>query len=416
MRPRTICTTLFVFLVVSSLFVFSYGRGQDPAVPAKPTPANTERPGLDISKLTLLQQQMFLAAQRGGDWLRRANRSDGRFVNGYVPDLKAPLEGDHYLRQIGAAYALARVARVSGDARATAVARQAVLTLLLDTAIDDKAPQFRHTVLPSLVVNRLGAAGLLVLAIHELPTPGDDLLEQAEQLCAYIRSQQGADGAFVLTTGGDAGDPEAINFYPGEALAGLLASHERRPQSWKIEGARKAFHFYHDCWHAHKNIAFTHWQSTAWTLAHGLTKDASFAEFVNEMNDWLCTLQYAQLDPHHPLWLGGFMEWTDDRAAPQAPHAASAMVAESLAQACRLARQTGDIQRYQRYRETLERSLQFLTTLQYSDANTQHFADWYRPVLVGGFHASHQDGNLRIDYTQHAVCALVDYLIYADAE
>ena len=53
--------------------------------------------------------------------------------------------------------------------------------------------------------------------------------------------------------------------------------------------------------------------------------------------------------------------------------------------------------------------MQFLTTLQYTDANTQHFADWYRPRLVGGFHASHQDGNLRIDYTQHAVSALVQY-------
>ena len=56
--------------------------------------------------------------------------------------------------------------------------------------------------------------------------------------------------------------------------------------------------------------------------------------------------------------------------------------------------------------------MQFLATLQYTDANTRHFADWYRPTLIGGFYASHQDGNLRIDYTQHAVCALVQYLTY----
>ena len=51
-------------------------------------------------------------------------------------------------------------------------------------------------------------------------------------------------------------------------------------------------------------------------------------------------------------------------------------------------------------------------TLQYTEPNTQYFADWYRPRLAGAFHASHQDGNLRIDYTQHAVCALVQYLEY----
>jgi alkanesulfonate monooxygenase SsuD/methylene tetrahydromethanopterin reductase-like flavin-dependent oxidoreductase (luciferase family) len=38
-----------------------------------------------------------------------------------------------------------------------------------------------------------------------------------------------------------------------------------------------------------------------------------------------------------------------------------------------------DVKRYQRYREALELCLQFLTSLQYTDVNTVHFADWYRP-------------------------------------
>src|SRR5262249_30088338 len=95
-----------------------------------------------------------------------------------------------------------------------------------------------------------------------------------------------------------------------------------------------------------------------------------------------------------------------------APQISSAAYAESLAAACRAARQAGDVKREQRYREALESCLQFIATLQYTDANTQHFADWYRSVLVGAFYGSHQDGNLRIDYTQHAVCALVQYLAY----
>jgi vacuolar-type H+-ATPase subunit E/Vma4 len=58
----------------------------------------------------------------------------------------------------------------------------------------------------------------------------------------------------------------------------------------------------------------------------------------------------------------------------------------------------------------LHRCLQFLVRLQYTDANTQHFEEWYRPRLIGGFHASTQDGNLRVDYTQHALSALATYL------
>jgi hypothetical protein len=40
-----------------------------------------------------------------------------------------------------------------------------VLALLLDTAVDPRDPTVRHTLPPSLVVNRLAAAGLLVLDV-----------------------------------------------------------------------------------------------------------------------------------------------------------------------------------------------------------------------------------------------------------
>ncbi len=130
------------------------------------------------------------------------------------------------------------------------------------------------------------------------------------------------------------------------------------------------------------------------------------------MNDWVCGHQCTQLDPHHPLWIGGFRESAEGDAPASAPQVTSASYAEGLADACRVARQAQDRTRYHTYREALERCLQFLNTLQYTEANTQHFADWYRPVLLGAFFASHHDANLRIDYTQHAVNALVQYLTY----
>src|SRR5438105_8215053 len=128
--------------------VFSLSRGQERSVscgsgpahlgspPSLAAPVAPERLRADFSKLPPLQQQMYLSAQRGADWLCRANQSDGRFIHGYLPALRAPLEGDHYLRQAGAAFALARVARFLTQERYAAVARQAVLTLLLETATD----------------------------------------------------------------------------------------------------------------------------------------------------------------------------------------------------------------------------------------------------------------------------------------
>jgi hypothetical protein len=362
-----------------------------------------------------LQRQMHLSAQRGADWLFRFNGRDGRFTYGYLPALRTVMEGDNYLRQAGAVFALARAARYSGDERYLARARQAMLTLLLATTTDPSDPKVRHTTLPSSAVNRLAAAGLLVLAINELHAPGEDLLEQSEQLCAYIRRQQQPDGSLSYTdTPADAksADADGINYYPGEALYGLMLSQRYRRADWKTDVARKALAYYRPWWREHKNLAFVPWQTAACTEAFLLTREQPFADFVLEMNDWLCGLQYTQLDPAHPLWRGGLLGWMDGKPLQSEPQIGSASYAEGLAEACRVVRQTGDVQRYERYRGSLELCLQFLTSLQYTELNTLHFADWYRPAVLGGFHASHQDGDLRIDYTQHAVSAMVQYLVY----
>jgi hypothetical protein len=367
----------------------------------------------DLSKLSLLEREICLAGQRGAEWLQRANRPDGRFVYGYLPALRAPMEGDHYLQQVEATLALARAARYYQDEKAAALARQAMLTLLQETRLDDASggkPGRRYPMMPSVLVNRLAAAGTLALAIHELPQPAGDLLEKAAELCNYLRSQQAADGSLSLDLDKDspaATEPAAISYYTGPALAALMRS---TPASWKTEAVRKAHGFYARWWREHKNSGMIPWHTAAYAEAYRATKESAFADTVFEMNDWLCSLQYHELDPRRPLWRGGFKSWRDGREIAEPPEAISALYGESLVHACQAARQAGDVRRWQRYKDAADRCLQFLTTLQYTDANTQHFASWYRPALVGAFHASHQDGNLRLDYTSSSVAALVAYL------
>jgi hypothetical protein len=343
------------------------------------------------------------------------HRLKGRFVYGYLPALATELEGDHYLRQAGAAFALARAARFTGEERYAARAAQALLALLDDTAPDANDAQVRYTALPPGLVNRLGAAGLLIAAINELPAPERDLLDKSEQLCNYLRRQARPDGSLRLNETDTADDLEGARLYPGAALYGLARSHKHRPAAWKLDLLRKAVAYYRPWWQAHKGPAFVPWQSAAYAEAYALTGEKAFADCVLEMNDWLLTLQYAQLDgvdQRRVLWYGGFRGHADGRPVESAPDVGSAAYAEALAEACRVAGLLGDAERHRRYAEGLVRALQFLTTLQYTEPNTQYFADWYRPRLAGAFHASHQDGNLRIDYTQHAVSALVLYLEY----
>src|SRR5438309_6504244 len=133
MRARTLRSCCCLAVAALGLVTFSWTRGQDGTVPgpsadtkttSDPTP---KPPARDLSKLPPLQQQMYLSAQRGAEWLYRMNGADGRFAHGVVPALRTPLEGDHFLRQAGAAVALARAARFTGNEEYTARARQAVL-------------------------------------------------------------------------------------------------------------------------------------------------------------------------------------------------------------------------------------------------------------------------------------------------
>ncbi len=450
MRNRLAWLICFLVLAVGGFATFSWTRGQVP--PAPQTPTDTPVPGLpslpslpgvavttpapvppasaplevtaaperpaektDGKPNSPLYQQVDASARRGAEWLFRMHDVKGRFHYGFVPALNVLADGDNYLRQIGAACALARAAHFTGDAGYEARATQAILALLDETVLDPSNPQLRHTPFPSGAVNRLAAAGLLVSAISELREPKDDLLEKSEQLCNFIRKQQRPDGSLNYTDGDDekaGADPEGVNSYPGEALHGLMRSQGRRPAAWKTELARKALAHYAPWWRAHKNMAFVPEQTAAYVEAYLLTKDKAFADFVGEMNDWLCELQHERPDPRHPEWFGGFMGWADGKPVAAPPGVASASYAESLVEACRVARETADLPRFRRYGDALERCLPFLGGLQYTEANTKHFVEWYRLRILGGFHASHQDGDLRIDYTQHAVCAMVQYLTY----
>jgi hypothetical protein len=386
-------------------------RAQDvvPAKHAEPAPARTR----DLTKLTPPQRQFYLAAHRGMDWLRLTNKQDGKFVYGFLPALRTPMEGDSYLAQAGAACALARASRFFHDDPAAAIARQALLTLLLETATDPKDPTARHTAAPPHLVNRLAAHGQLVLAVHDLPRPGTDLLDQADQLCQYLRAQQHPDGAlWVAEAGEDAKSAcrDAAVLSSGLALHGVILSHRLRPAPWKPDMLRKALACYQGCWKQQKGVPLAVGHTPAYAEAYLLTKDRAFADQVFAMNDWLCTLQYRPGEAARPHWAGGFQPWLDGKAIAAPPDIGSAEAAESLAEACRVARAAGDVTRLRHYEQALESSLLFLLTLQYNEAKTQHYVEGFRPALLGAFHASHQDGNLRLDYTQHALAALVGHL------
>jgi len=375
----------------------------------EPPPNTATRAGRDLSQLPPIAQQIYLSAQRGSEWLFRVNQPTGRFLPGLDPALNRPAESDHFAQQADAAATLGRAARFFKNEGYAVRATQAILTLLAETGPDPRDPTSRCTVAPSGVGNRLATAGALLTAIHELPNPAVDLQDQGEQLARYIVRQQRTDGSLICADlMQKPSDADAVA--AGQALTALARSQARRAAPWKLDTLRKAVAYYRPWWREHRSLAAASALCSAFAEAFLQTNDRArdiiFGEFACEMADWLCTQQLEKLDPQQPQWRGGFAD-----AALGQPTCANLDCVSAIIATAHVCRQLPDADRFGRFRDSAALALQFATSLQYTEANTQQFNGTYRQqFLLGGFHMSHDDGRLPLDGTPHAVTAMLAYL------
>lgn len=387
-----------------------------PAAPL-PTAPPAETPLAKFEPLTAfppVTQYAVRAVLLGSTWMAKMHQPHGRFVYGYVPALRQPLSGDHDLKQAQAALAMAQAARFAGDARHAAVASQTILALLASTKVAANDPTCRVPVQVSFVCNRVAFAATLALAIYELPKPDDKLVEDAERLCEFVRRQTRADGSVHYTDGPNDTptqiDPAGVNEYPGAALQALAVSNRVRPAEWKKEAVKRGVSHYHALFRARPHHLLAATVAPAAAELYAQTKLPELAAAAFEMADWLCTLQIPAADPRTPQWAGGFRAPGAPNADPL-PTAETALVVQALACAHALTRPTGDLTREQKYRPAAADAAQFLCASQFLEANTRHFENTFRAgTLIGAFHLSPTDGNLRIDATACAVTALVRYL------
>jgi hypothetical protein len=323
------------------------------------------------------------------------------------------MSGDHDIRQAQAALAMAQVAKFAGDPKQAAAASQAILTLLASTKVPANDPTCRVPVAVSVVCNRVGFAATLALAIYELPKPDDKLLDDAEKLCEFLRRNLRADGSVHYTDGPNEAspqvDPSGVNEYPGTALQALAASHRARPADWKRDAVSRGVAHYAGVFRAkpHPLLAATVTPAAADLFAQ--TKQPELASAAFEMADWLCGLQIAPTDPRSPQWAGGFR--LPNAGSDPLPTPDTGLLLQALSCGYGLTRATADLTRESKYRAATADAAQYLCASQFLESNTRHFDNAFRAAaLIGGFHLSPTDGNLRIDATACAVSGLLRYL------
>ncbi|QVL29967.1 hypothetical protein KIH39_13930 [Telmatocola sphagniphila] len=343
------------------------------------------------------------AARLGMDWLFRMQQPNGLFITGYNPALNQPTDGDQLTRQAIAACALAHAARSTGENRYTARAAQAILTLLSETTLNDAGIRTPNT--SANMPSKLAFTGMLLRAICLLPEPAEDMIAKAEELAQYLKSLLQADGSFKEEPGDNLTTA-------GMAVYGLVASQKLKPADWKLQALRSTGTYYRTVFRSNPSPAQIGWMGPAYAEAFQLARETPFAEFVFEMNDWLCALQFTQTESKYLIYRGGFRWGFDVKHLEPIPTLDSAQAVLSLSEAykCMGMLQKPDAARLDKYKQALMRGCGFLERLQYSEDRTSHFVPTLRAYLIGAFFNNPTDGNIRIDQTSMACMALTQFL------
>ena len=347
-------------------------------------------------------QELLDAADRGGRYLLRHQLKDGSFNYSYEPKMDTVSDKYNLLRHAGSCYALVELYQATGDDAYRAAADRGLeylLTFARPPKDTDRDQAFEAILSPGEEA-KLGGAALAVLAMvqYQVATGTDDRLDRSRNMARFLLFQQEADGHFHSKYFYGPPDPKPFEsiYYPGEAILALVRLFGVDPRDEWLATARAGADWLIDVRDAGKPtsaLPHDHWLLMGLDELHRITGDERYASHAARIAEAIVAAQRT-VSPY-PDWIGSFYD--PPRSTPTATRA------EGLTAAARLARRTGADETA--LIEALERMAGFQLHCQITAENDLYLP---RPDLArGGFRRSLTNWEIRIDYVQHNVSALL---------
>lgn len=350
----------------------------------------------------LTPEALLEAARQGGEYLLRHQHPDGLFDYSY--EAKTDQLGEDYnlLRHAGTCYALLELYQATEDERFLAAARRGLENLLGNARPprdEDTAAGFEAIVSPGEEA-KLGGAALAILALTEYQRATGDghWAGRATTLARFLRFQQEPSGRFRSKYFYGTPDPEPFDsiYYPGEAILALLRLHRLEPRPEWLETARRGADWLIDVRDAGKEtreLPHDHWLLMGLDELYAATGDGRYLEHARRIAQAI--VEARRTEPEPPDWVGSYYD--PPRSTPVATRA------EGLVAMHRLARRTGLDPAP--YRVALLGMAAFQLKTQLRPESALYLP---RPDrAVGGFRRSLTTWEVRIDYVQHNVSALL---------
>jgi hypothetical protein len=260
---------------------------------------------------------------------------------------------------------------------------------------------------------KLGGTGLGLIALLSIEniSPGFTPLPDLKALGQSIVYMQKKDGSFhskyVPSMGGSQDDWQSL-YYPGEAALGLLMLYEKDPSSIWLKSAYQALEYLARSRSNSADIPADHWALLATekilSLENSSELPISRPLLVNHAIQICETMIREQIDsPEQPRYDGGFSE--DGRTTPTATRL------EGLLAALSFLPRNHEMQQLIHF--SVPRGISFLLRAQIKEGEFSGAM----PRAVGKKRGNSSDAKkfnrrateVRIDYVQHAMCAMMQY-------
>lgn len=339
-----------------------------------------------------------------GEWLLASMRWNGAMEYKWYVNSRTYSSDNNMIRQWMTTVALWDLYRFTGDERFRTAARGNLRYNMQAFYREDEERNTGYILFNGKA--KLGAAGFAVRAILNIDEE-EQYSRPLERLVNFILSLQGADGSFRAIyfpeTGKYDSSAKLQRYYVGEALLALMRLYEEKQDPRLLEAVTKAFPYYREFFKKDGHPAAVPWLTQAYYRAYRADDNPAYAELVFRMTDLVASIQNTTGRPQPDL-LGRFYDPEHREYGP--PLAASTGVfVEGLVDAYRMARIREDKAREQAYRQAIVLGIRSLMQLQYRDDNLYCVEDSFR--TRGGLRGTVLSTTIRMDYTQHAVQAMI---------
>lgn len=342
-----------------------------------------------------------------GDLLVYRQLPSGRFNYEYDPAADRYGQDEDELAQSTATWAAVQFARHAPSDRTRRAAKAAIDERLAHLARLPGADNAAFIAEPKRR-NRLGVTALFCLGLAE-HSDTSALAATRDQLVRAMRWLQQPGGELV-----PAFPPASIvdtqERYPGQALLALARDYQLTPSKETLDAFDRAHRFYSEFFASARPPAVVPWHSQAFALMSSLTKRSDYASFVYTMCDLACDHQLRPDNSEAAQLWGAFTA----RGVFE-PGASTALFVQGLAAAARLARERGDLERFDRYRQACKLGVRFLLQLQIKPEECFYIRST-RDALHG-LREGPTRSTLRIDDCAHALVALIQSrdIIFAES-